>query len=110
MTIQTNSAIIPPLPGSSPGLQKNEDTFISIQAINEQVRYSSAWLGLLTSGHTLLLSPFDGAASTGVIEEGRLARTIKSHNTYVLIKEENGRRGWIPNASFEHIAMTMTDK
>jgi MoxR-like ATPase len=47
MISQTNSAIIPPLPGSSPGQQQSEDTFISIQAINEQVRQSSAWLGLL---------------------------------------------------------------
>ena len=109
MTTQTNSAIVPPPPGSSPGQQKGEDTFISIQAINEQVRHSSAWLGLLTGGHILLLSPFDGAASTGVIEEGRLARTIKSHDTYALIKEEKGRGGWIPNASFEPIAMTMAN-
>jgi hypothetical protein len=47
MTIQTNSAIIPPPPGSSTASQKGEGTFISIQAINEQVRYSSGWLGLL---------------------------------------------------------------
>ncbi len=43
MTTQTNPALFPPLSGSSPV----EDTFTSIQAINEQVRHSSAWLGLL---------------------------------------------------------------
>lgn len=47
MITQTNSAIVPPPPGSFPAQQKSEDTFISIQAINEQVRHSSVWLGLL---------------------------------------------------------------
>ena len=65
---------------------------------------------IITPGTSLLLSPFDGAASTGIIEEGHLVRIIKSHDTYALIKEKNGRSGWIPKASFEPIAMTMTDK
>lgn len=65
---------------------------------------------IITPETSLLISPFDGAASTGIIEEGRLVRIIKSHDTYALIKEKNGRSGWIPNASFEPIAMTMTDK
>ena len=58
---------------------------------------------------SLLISPFAGAASTGVIEEGRLVRIIKSHDNYALIKDEIGRSGWIPNLFFEPIAMTMAD-
>ncbi len=65
---------------------------------------------IITPKTSLLISPFDGAASTGVVEEGRLVSIIKSHDTYALIKGENGRSGWIPSASFEPIAMTMTDK
>jgi tetratricopeptide (TPR) repeat protein len=65
---------------------------------------------IITPKTSLLISPFDGAASTGVIEEGCLVRIIKSHDTYALIKEENGRSGWIPNTSFEPIAMTMAAK
>lgn len=63
----------------------------------------------------LLISPFDGAKSTGVIKEGRLVRIIKIHNDYALISHEQGRSGdgvsgWIPRSSFERIAVTMTDK
>lgn len=58
----------------------------------------------------LLISPFDGAASTGLIEEGCLIRIIKGHNSYALIEDGQGRRGWIPGASFESIATTMANK
>ena len=43
MTIQENPALFPPLPGQHPV----ENTFSSIQAMGEKVRFSSAWLGLL---------------------------------------------------------------
>ena len=71
---------------------------------------------ILTPKTYLLISPFAGAASTGVIEEGRLVRVIKRHGNYALITDENGRSGdgdgrsgWIPNTSFEPIASTMAD-
>jgi tetratricopeptide (TPR) repeat protein len=57
----------------------------------------------------LLISPFDGAETTGVIEEGCLIRIIKRHDHYALVKDEKGRRGWIPGPSFESIAMTMAE-
>ncbi|MCX5869446.1 MAG: MoxR family ATPase [Deltaproteobacteria bacterium] len=47
MTTQINPALFPPLSASSPVSHQTEDTFTSIQAINEKVRHSSAWLGLL---------------------------------------------------------------
>lgn len=58
----------------------------------------------------LLISPFDGAGVTDVIEEGSLIRIIKVHDNYALIADEKGRSGWITGSSFEHIAMTVTDK
>jgi tetratricopeptide (TPR) repeat protein len=71
---------------------------------------------ILTPKTSLLISPFAGAASTGVIEEGRLVRVIKRHGNYALITDENGRSGdgdgrsgWIPNTSFEPIASTMAE-
>ena len=71
---------------------------------------------IITPKTSLLISPFDGAASTGLIEEGRLVRVIKSHGNYALIKDESehsgdgdGRSGWIPNTSFEPIVTTMAD-
>ena len=76
------------------------------------IQYQGWQQAVIVSPQTsLLLSTFDGAASTGVIEEGRMVRVIKSHGNYALIKEVNGRggSGWIPNASFESIAITMAD-
>ncbi len=64
---------------------------------------------IITPKVSLLISPFAGAASTGIIEEGRLIRIIKSHDDYTLIQDENGHSGWIPNPFFESIAMTMAD-
>ncbi|MBW6521446.1 MAG: hypothetical protein K0A99_10660 [Desulfoarculaceae bacterium] len=58
----------------------------------------------------LLISPFDGAGVTDVIEEGSLIRIIKVHDNYALISDDKGRSGWITGSSFEHIAMTVTDK
>jgi tetratricopeptide (TPR) repeat protein len=59
----------------------------------------------------LLISPFEGAGTTGVIiEEGRLIRIVKRHDHYALIKDEKGRRGWISGPSFESITMNMADK
>ncbi|MEK6201487.1 MAG: tetratricopeptide repeat protein [Desulfobulbaceae bacterium] len=63
----------------------------------------------------VLISPFEGAGSTGVIEEGRLIRIMKIHNDYALIRNEQGRSGdgvsgWIHRSSIERIAVTMTDK
>jgi tetratricopeptide (TPR) repeat protein len=70
---------------------------------------------VISPQNPLLISPFEGAGSTGVIEEGRLVRIMKVHNDYALIRNEQGRSGnglsgWIPRSSFERIAVTMTGK
>lgn len=59
---------------------------------------------------SLLISPFDGAQTTGVIEEGCLVRMINNHGTYTLIKDEKGHSGWIPRSSLELIAMKKVAK
>lgn len=46
MTMQTNPSSFAGRPPSSAG-QPSDHTFLSIQAINEQVKHSSVWLGLL---------------------------------------------------------------
>jgi MoxR-like ATPase len=45
MTMEMNGSVVPVPPGSSG--RPIEDTFASVQALSEQVRHSSAWLGLL---------------------------------------------------------------
>lgn len=57
----------------------------------------------------LLISPFAGAADTGVLREGSLIQVLKTHDQYALVRDEQGQKGWIPLASFEYIAVTETD-
>lgn len=52
----------------------------------------------------LRISPFESAASTGIIPEGRLLTPFKTHNNYVLVKDETGRRGWLASDDFIQIA------
>lgn len=67
-------------------------------------QYSSWHDGVVvTAGARLRISPFDSAASVGMIQEGRLLRPGKRHNEYVLVTDESGRSGWLKASSFEVI-------
>jgi tetratricopeptide (TPR) repeat protein len=84
---------------------------LGISSAGIAIQYQSWQQAVILAAKTpLLISPFAGAASTDVIEEGRLVRVVKRHSGYALISDENGHSGWIPNTSFEPIAMTMADK
>lgn len=63
---------------------------------------------VVMAGGPLLISPFAEAKETGVVKEGSLMQTVKTHNQYTLIKDRQGRSGWIPTASFESIAIPTT--
>jgi tetratricopeptide (TPR) repeat protein len=52
----------------------------------------------------LQVSPFATAASTGMIQEGRLLTPLKIHNNYALVKDETGRSGWLATEDFIQIA------
>lgn len=43
----------------------------------------------------LQISPFAAAASGGAIREGRIVRPVKKHNTYILVTDDSGRKGWL---------------
>jgi tetratricopeptide (TPR) repeat protein len=58
---------------------------------------------VIASEARLRISPFDGAASVGMIQEGRLLRPGKRYNEYVLITDESGRSGWLKASFFEEI-------
>lgn len=49
----------------------------------------------------LLLSPFDSAASTSSIQQGRLVYPEKSHGEFSYITDETGRKGWIASSAIE---------
>jgi tetratricopeptide (TPR) repeat protein len=53
----------------------------------------------------LRVSPFESAASVGVIQEGRLVSPGKLHNNYILITDETGRSGWLSSDAFELIGV-----
>lgn len=88
---------------------------LSISSAGIAIQYQSWQQAVIITPKTpLLISPFAGAISTGVIEEGRLVRVIKNHGNYALIKDESGhsgdgQSGWIPDTSFEPIAFKMAD-
>jgi MoxR-like ATPase len=97
MTTQIIPPVVPP-PSTSSGQLHGDDTFISIQALSEKVRHSSAWLallrqemakviigqehlverllvGLLTGGH-ILLEGLPGLAKTLAVKT--LAQAVHS--------------------------------
>jgi len=52
----------------------------------------------------LRISPFESAAASGSIQEGRLLSPKKVHNNYTLVEDETGRSGWLANDEFLSIA------
>jgi tetratricopeptide (TPR) repeat protein len=52
----------------------------------------------------LRVSPFESAASVGIIQEGRLLHPGKIHNNFVLVVDEAGRSGWLAADAFETIS------
>ena len=52
----------------------------------------------------LRISPFESAAASGSIQEGRLLTPVKTHNNYTLVNDETGRSGWLANDEFMFIA------
>lgn len=51
----------------------------------------------------LQVSPFEGAAGAGEIQQGRLVLTKKSHGDYLFVEDETNRQGWLPAASVRSI-------
>lgn len=51
----------------------------------------------------LRISPFESAASSGSIQEGRLLTPVKKHNNFTLVNDETGRSGWLSNDEFVFI-------
>jgi tetratricopeptide (TPR) repeat protein len=59
---------------------------------------------VIVSDAKLRISPFEAAAASGSIQEGRLLTPVKSHNNYTLVKDETGRSGWLASDEFMFIA------
>ena len=59
---------------------------------------------VVVSDARLRISPFESAAASGSIQEGRLLTPLKTHNNYTLIRDEAGRSGWLAADEFLYIA------
>lgn len=51
----------------------------------------------------LQLSPFEGAASTGEVQEGRRVHILQYHNGYVYVRVETGQTGWLEHEVVEAV-------
>ncbi|MCW5199197.1 hypothetical protein VU05_00410 [Desulfobulbus sp. F1] len=53
----------------------------------------------------LLISPFAEAEAVGSVKTGSIIRPLhKEHGDYLLVRDEDGRSGWIAQTSFQRIA------
>lgn len=51
----------------------------------------------------LQVSPFEGAAGSGEIQQGRIVRTSKKYGEYLFVEDETKRKGWLPASAIEKI-------
>jgi tetratricopeptide (TPR) repeat protein len=60
------------------------------------LQYRNLGRGVITKDHArLLVSPFDSAASSTSIKDGKIVHMAKTYRDYVLVTGENGQSGWI---------------
>jgi tetratricopeptide (TPR) repeat protein len=57
----------------------------------------------------LFISPFDSAASSGTIQQGRRVYPLKTHGNFSYVTDETGRKGWVPSASIESVCKAKPD-
>ncbi len=63
------------------------------------------WRGLIVvePESRLAISPFAGAAPVGELKEGSRVVSIGSHNNFIWVVDDGGRRGWLPQNVVEPI-------
>ncbi|WP_163335958.1 tetratricopeptide repeat protein [Desulfopila sp. IMCC35008] len=64
-----------------------------------------AWAGyiVITPDSRLMISPFTGAASAGDIKAGRKVYILEKHRDFIYVRDEGGRKGWLPENVLEPI-------
>jgi len=68
------------------------------------LRYQQWQDGVLLNESKLLLSPFAGADVVAALKAGCLVRPAgKAHGTYALVRDEEGRSGWLEQHSVQQI-------
>jgi len=60
------------------------------------LQYENLAWGVVTQDHArLLVSPFESAASSISLQDGKIVRMAGTYRDYVLVKGENGQSGWL---------------
>ena len=68
------------------------------------LQYRNLARGVVTQDHVpLLVSPFDAAASSASITDGKIVRMAETYGDYVFVKGENGQSGWIKKNAIEPV-------
>jgi hypothetical protein len=76
---------------------------ITVAVINSITLYKDWTASVVTNTRSLLISPFEGAATAGSVQEGRVVYPGKQHGNYLYIEEETGRKGWIEQSAVEPV-------
>ena len=72
--------------------------------VGATLQYRNLARGVVTRDHVrLLVSPFDAAASSSSIKDGKIVRMAKTYGGYILVKGENGQSGWVKRNAIEPV-------
>lgn len=74
-------------------------TFFHYQYFNPSV--------VIAADTRLFISPFDSAASSGTIQQGRRVYPQKIHRDFTYVTDETSRKGWIPSEAIEPVCKTI---
>lgn len=97
--------LLPPLPWIKRRVRLSTG-FLSLVLL---LAASIGWVGqykhyhdgvVIAAGARLRISPFEAAAASGTLQEGRLLTPLKTHKNFTLIRDETGRSGWLANEEF----------
>jgi len=68
------------------------------------VQYRTLNRGVITVDNAeLRISPFDSAATSGVVKNGKMVNLTGNYKGYVFIKGTNGQSGWIPEGAVSQV-------
>lgn len=68
------------------------------------LQYGNLNRGVIIGNNAQLrVSPFDSAAESGVVKNGKVVQLAKTYEGYIFIHEANGQSGWIPENAVKAI-------
>jgi tetratricopeptide (TPR) repeat protein len=70
-------------------------------------QYENLSRGVITADNARLrVSPFDSAADSGVVKNGKMVNLTDNYKGYVFAKTQNGKSGWLPKKAVSEILPT----